>query len=608
MAFAAAYTHRLVQIAEAAAQAGHGRKGAVYAKACEELGISHATLMRALGRVSDRPARKRRADAGQLALSRDEAELIATVLMESLRKNGKRLLSIGQAVATLRANGLVRAEMAGADGATRPLSESTVARALRHYCLHPSQLLQPAPAVRLRSLHPNHVWQIDASLCVLYYLQASTPEEAGLQVMDARKFYKNKPANLKRIEHERVWSYEVTDHFSGSIFCTYVLGAESGFNLAESFLACIQPRMVDGQAEPMHGVPQVVMLDMGSAMTGALFKNLARRLCVQLLPHKARNPRATGQVEKARDIIERSFESALRFQPVHSLDALNTAALAWARWFGATQIHGRHGMPRHAAWQTITAEQLRLAPPPALCRELLTHAPERRKVNDFLEVEFKGHGHFSVRRVPRVYVGEWLNITYNPYDLVDGLLRSAMVVEMDAEGREVLRRIPRVDTTAGGFAATANVIGQDWQAAPATVADTNRQRLELLAMDATTPAEAQARRKAKALPLGGRLDPFKHITATPVVSWLPKRGVAMVPAVIVADSGERVYTLFQAAGELVRRGLVMDPERNALVAQWHPDGVPEGALDDLMNRLHQRAALRVVGGQGRGPDGDANAA
>ena len=38
-------------------------------------------------------------------------------------------------------------------------------------------------ATELQSLHPNHVWQIDASLCVLYYLAARTPAEAGLHNM-----------------------------------------------------------------------------------------------------------------------------------------------------------------------------------------------------------------------------------------------------------------------------------------------------------------------------------------------------------------------------------------------------------------------------------------
>ena len=54
-------------------------------------------------------------------------------------------------------------------------------------------------ATALQSLHPNHVWLIDASLCVLYYLQAEG-KRSGLQVMDADKFYKNKPKALERIE------------------------------------------------------------------------------------------------------------------------------------------------------------------------------------------------------------------------------------------------------------------------------------------------------------------------------------------------------------------------------------------------------------------------
>jgi hypothetical protein len=43
-----ALIERLVQIAQAAAQAQHGGKEAVYAAACTELGMSRATLLRAL--------------------------------------------------------------------------------------------------------------------------------------------------------------------------------------------------------------------------------------------------------------------------------------------------------------------------------------------------------------------------------------------------------------------------------------------------------------------------------------------------------------------------------------------------------------------------------
>lgn len=435
-------TQRLVQVAQAAAQAGHGRKEAVYTAAAAELGISRATLLRHLKAVTVMPERKRRSDAGDVALQRDEALVISAALMESHRKNRKRLLSINQAVETLRANGMVRAEATDLDGVIRPLSDSAISRSLRRYCLHPDQLLRPAPAKELVSLHPNHAWEIDASLCVLYYLHASNARETGLQVMEAKKFNKNKPANLKRIESDRVWSYEVTDHYSDSIFLHYVLGAETGLNLADSFIESIQPRELDGVQQPMHGVPLVMLLDMGSAMTGGLFKNLARRLSVQVIPHSAGNARATGQVEKARDIIERSFESALKFRPVVDLADLNHAARRWAAWFNATKVHSRHGQTRYALWQTITAEQLRLAPPASLCRDLLTHAPERRKVTDFLTVPFMGYGDFDVSGIANVSVGEWLQVTYNPYDLVDGKLRSAMVVEHDLEGNEVLRRVP----------------------------------------------------------------------------------------------------------------------------------------------------------------------
>ncbi len=595
MSLSPARTERLVQIAAAAEAAGHGNKEAVYAAACAELGCSRPTLMRQLKQVAPRTERKRRSDAGDVALQREEAVLISAVLMESHRRNNKRLMSITQAVNTLRDNGMVRAEFTDLDGVIRPLSDSAIARALRAFALHPSQLMQPSPAVELRSLHPNHVWQLDASLCVLYYLNTQDPRQAGLQVMDRAKFYKNKPRNLKRIEHDRVWSYEITDHNSDTIFPLYVFGAESAMNAAEAFIEAIQPR----EREPVHGVPFVLMTDPGVA--GGLFSNLMRRLQVRWIAHKAGNARATGSVEKARDILERSFESGLKFRAVHSIEELNGLARQWYRWFSATQLHSRHGKTRWAQWQTITEEQLRLAPPRELCRELLTHAPERRKVSDFLTVEFMGHGDFDVSGVPNVMVGEWLQVTYNPYDLVDGKLGSAMIVDADDEGHERLTRCPRKVRGDDGYAADSNVIGEDWRPAPRTVADRNRDEVARVAMDAYTLAEAAQKRKAKALPFGGRLDPYKRIEAPAAAAWLPRPGKELVPTTVVPAPVERRLTHFEAAGELVRRGVAMNPERNAQVASWYPDGVPETEIDDLVHRLNVRATLRVVGGSFNDP-------
>ena len=73
----AVLTERLVAVALAARKAGHGGKGAIYDAACRDLRMSRATLMKKLKEVSVMAQRKRRSDAGQSALTRDEAMLIS---------------------------------------------------------------------------------------------------------------------------------------------------------------------------------------------------------------------------------------------------------------------------------------------------------------------------------------------------------------------------------------------------------------------------------------------------------------------------------------------------------------------------------------------------
>ena len=578
---------RLAQVLQAAQAAPRGGKQAIYAAACAELGMSTATLHRHLGKITVKPERKKRSDAGDVSLTRDEAVAISAVLMTSHRKTNKRLMSIGQAVEVMRANGEVRAERTDpATGELVPLSDSAIARALRHYNLHPDQLNRPTPAVELKSLHPNHVWQVDASLCVLYYLNARTESESGLQVMDRDKFYKNKPANLKRIEADRVWSYEITCHYSSAIYLQYVMGAESGTNLAECFISAIQQR----EGDPFHGVPFVLMMDMGSANTSGLFTNLARRLQVKTIPHAPGNARATGQVEKARDLIERSFESGLRLRPVRDLAELNAQAQRWARWFNATKVHTRHGKTRYDAWMTISPEQLRVAPPVEVCQALLTETPETRKVTDFLTVSYKGR-EFDVRGVPNVMVGEKLHITLNPW-----VLDAAMVVDQDADGNEVLHSIPLVARDEAGFRVDGNVIGEDWKRPADTQLEANRKEVDRFAYDATTDAEAEAKRKAKAVPFGGRIDPGKVIDQAPERTFLPRRGTDLQTTVSTNKAPARLLSPFEAAAELVRLGVTMTRETSAQVRAWYPEGVPEDQLQDLQARLTVRSGLRVVAG------------
>ncbi|MBE0328546.1 integrase, partial [Klebsiella pneumoniae] len=149
--------------------------------------MSRATLLKKLNAVRLQKPRKQRSDAGDSALTRDEAMTISG-MMETIRGTGKRTLSVEKAINSLRDNGLiVSGRLDESTGEIVPLSASAIIRALRQYRLHPDQLRAPAPAVQLASRHPNHVWQLDASICVLYYLKnpaKGVKGDTGLRIMD----------------------------------------------------------------------------------------------------------------------------------------------------------------------------------------------------------------------------------------------------------------------------------------------------------------------------------------------------------------------------------------------------------------------------------------
>lgn len=86
-------------------------------------------------------------------------------------------------------------EVAQDSGKAPKVSAATISRVMKQNMCHPSQLVTPTAHQQQRSLHPNHVWEADASICVVLPQQKS-----GMHVMDEREFYKNKPANLKKIE------------------------------------------------------------------------------------------------------------------------------------------------------------------------------------------------------------------------------------------------------------------------------------------------------------------------------------------------------------------------------------------------------------------------
>lgn len=588
----AVITQRLVHYAQAAAAADWGAKGALYDAASAELQLSKATVMRKIKEVSmtSTKTRKRRSDAGKTSLTRDEAVFISAMLMEHMRKNNKRLLSVEAAVEELRANSLIRAERTDGEGEIFKLSTSTITRALRTYLLHPDQLLAPAPAIHQASLHPNHVWSIDASRSILFYLPQQG-RDTGLRTMDYREYYSNKPANVAKVLQESLWRYVVTDHTSGALFVWYVTGGETGGNLAEVLIQAMHPR----EGNPFHGVPRLAMLDPGGANTSPPFINLCRALRVHVQINKPKNPRAKGQVEKGQDMVERGLESAFKLLKLETLEQINAVAAKWSAWFNATQVHTRHGMTRFEAFMRILPEQLQLGPGIELCRELAVSAPQERTVNDFLEVDFMGQT-WDVSHVPGVVVKQKLQIVRNAWRQ-----DSAQAVGVGEDGREVFYVLERKERNEFGFYDDATVIGEGFKRHAETPAQRNMKEVEQLATGTSSVTDAEAARKAQdkgkgPIPFKGLVDPLKRVNDAVLPTYLPRQGTAVAVDNPVANGQvlDQVDTMLalQRIAKLIGRSITRE-ENRFIKGRW-PEAMPAEQVEALVAQFTRGADAAPV--------------
>lgn len=570
--------------------AKHGGKGDVIARACARLQCDEQTVYRKLKEAGLDTGRKQRADKGQAMYTRENLMLISGMLIESTRQNAKRLLTVEDVVEILYA------------GAKLPerLTAGRVSQLLREHVLHPDQLSHQSPAVALRSPNANYCWQIDASVCVLYYIKGS-----HLQSMPADEFYKNKPHNLVKVVNDLCIRMSCTDHYSGTIWARYYTGGETAENLIEFFFWCISQR--DGC--PAHGVPYLVMLDPGAANKSHMFKQLCDRLRVRLNINKPGNARAKGQVENSHNIIERHFEGRLPFMSTLDLETLNAHCDRWQAAYNSTRRHSRHGQPRYSMWMRITAEQLRIAPPMELLRELVTTVEETRRVSNTMTVSYavKGYGSndYDVRYVPGVMPGQTLTLCVNPY--------RAPAVDVQyvdkATGEISWVCVEPVAKDDAGFALSAPVIGEEYHAMPNTVADTTRNELLKAAHNVTTLEAAEKAKKARAQPYAD-VDVMADVNATPVPAYLPRKGTALevekralaAVRITCVEATKRIKTMAGAA---------FNPGTYAwLAARFGDEGVPEDQVESLAAQLGMRAAqpetaadtptvfepLRAVGG------------
>jgi len=567
---------------------GHGGKRDIIDDACRVLGVSDKTFYRWLKQMRPQQ-RKRRADAGGTALPIEEAKAISAYMMEGYRLNNKRkAIALETAVDALRADGKITAGQIDADtGELKRLSYSAIHRALYAHNLHPRQLRVAEPSNKLATEHPNQLWQIDGSVCILYYLPDSSHV---IEELDEGVHYKNKPQNLRAIEQRRVIRYVLTDHTTNVTRFKYYPHAESAEHSVDFLCWAMAPKA--NPADPFHGRPAKLYVDPG-ATAGGLVQRLCIRMGIELVVHKAKNAKATGSVENGQWRVESNFEQGLRFQRqrINSFDALNALAEVWQLHYNATAKVKRHGMTRFEAWMHITSAQLVVTREAAILKDLATSEPVDRTVSSNLTVSFDGKI-WSVRDVPGVMVKAKVSVCWHPYR------DCAMAVTHDALGQETHIELAdvtgMVDPSQGlwGFQANANKVGE-YHAMPDTVGEQNRKELALMASGSKTHEEDKKKRRKPAdyMPFNGEVNPFKAAETADLPNYINKRGTVldMPTPTMQAIPLTVVHAAQILMARLAESNIDWTAAHMKTLRSRYPEGVPEAALDGLVEEFNGQA-------------------
>lgn len=573
----------LRQLASRLESAGHGQKGALIAEARALYGWSqnklYAELARQAGWIS---GRKARADKGRTRVAEESLAFVSALSRGSVRANGKQTMFTP-----------VAGSIAAANGHAVEVSTRQLNRLIRDRRLGVAQGRAERAPVQLRSLHPNHVHQVDPSLCLVYYLRGEQ------RIIRDDAFYKNKLEGLAKVQF-KCWRYVLFDHASGLVLPWYVEAAgESPVNLFR-FLMFAWGRQ-DGRR--FHGVPKILMWDKGSANTATAVQNLLAALEVESITHAPGNARAKGGVEGGNNLVETQFECRLRFEPVHSVDALNAAAARWAEAWNANLIPGqdtrlrREGIEpiaRYDLWQRIREAELRLLPAVAVCQAFLEGKATTRKVGRDLTLRYahpraEGTRRYDLAGLAGICAGDVLDVS----PLLFGDCAISLTVPRP-DGEAIKYRLePLAEARDGyGFPLAAPVIGERYAARAETDADRAGKQLDALLypeMDAAAIAKAK---RGNATLMGGTVNAHSHLAEIDIPTALARRGTDIALQAIQFE--ERALSTAEAAEAL--RGMGVErPDLYAWLAANYPDGVAPAALAACAARARGLGELKAVG-------------
>lgn len=570
------------EIAQRHADAKHGEKQAILQESCERLGITMQQLYRRFDEIGYVSNRKKRSDKGETKINLDDARLVCSMMHESRRKNEKRLISCRQAIEIAYENGQI----------SENYNPTSLLRIAEMHGFHPDQLAAPTPHVTMQSLHPNHAWQVDASIGTLFYMP-----KGGVEFFDEKKHYKNKPENMEKIKRDLCIRYVITDHYSGFIFVKYF--AASG-ETQEILFDLLLDAFEKKNRIAMHGIPKIIIMDKGAANTAHSVRSFLNKLGIENFAHSTGNSRAKGSVEKAQDIVERNFEGGLRFAkaPVADMEQMNYLAQLWMPRFNDVEILTRAKQPRAQLWNTITADQLIIAPAREVLMALFTSKPQERRVNGDLTITFKGKGfeeamRYSVEHVPDVKVNDKVLVTLNPF-------RSPNidVIQIDIKGNETLYECTPLETSDAGFYVDAPIIGEGITAKADTVVDVERKASMKRAYNVDTLEQAEKLKGKNAQLFGGKIDPLirekQYAKEMANVEQMPKRGTALdieAPKQVLEN-----ITVAEACKRLkADLGSSYPADAYSILKKKYPDGIDPLQLDDIKQSLTTRSKLKVIG-------------
>lgn len=547
-------------------------RGELVRRAALALGLAPKSVYRLLGEAGWESGRKPRRDAGNSAVEEPLALTVGGLVKQATRANGKRTLSIEAACRLLGAQGYGVTNHK--TGEVAMPSARTISEAMRRAGCHPEQAARGKATGRQRSEHPNHVWQVDSSVCVLFYL----PGGKRMRLMDERIYNAKKPARLAELGRQRVIRYVVTDHCT---HCLYVRYEQADGEDAAGVLTTLIEAMSDrGPRDPMHGVPRVLYLDKSGGNQSRLVKNFCATLGINLQYHAAGNANATGSVEVAQNLVEREFESRLRFMEIQNIEQLREAADKWRRHYNAHAVHRRLGRTRNAAWLRITDEQLRVASREALTAVAHWGEQERTVQADYtIRVDTRSHGvqtyDLRVLGLHGVHVRDKVTVTLNPFKAPEIVVGKVM-----PDGTELRFNVPPMRRDEHGFDADAPVIGQEWARKPDSPVERAAAKMEALAT-----ADGTASRPWE------HIDPMADVREAPL--HLRRQGTRLedapeIPALPLsrAQAATRLRAMDATPWEANATGCM------AWLRETYGDQVPEADLPKIVETLRRRQAPR----------------